>query len=106
MDLFNWIDNLKDDLGKLAKDELKVFIKDSTSDSNEFVHEQAMAMKKNLELLMSENITKDQFDSNLADLEDLVKMQALKESVQAKVRIQRFTDGITKLIRKGLLNII
>lgn len=106
MDLFIWIDNLKDDLGKIAKNELKIFIKDSTSDSNEFVREQATAIKKNLELCVSGKITKAQFESNLIDLEDLIKMQALKESVQAKVRIQRFSDGLTNFIRNGLLKII
>jgi hypothetical protein len=105
----NWesyIDNLKDNAGKLAKDELKGLIKTAKGDSEEFIKRQGEKMELYLSQLAAGQITKAQFEGYVIDIKDLTEMQALKMAVAAKARAQSLATGITNLVLDGLIAII
>lgn len=105
----NWevfIDNLKDDSGKLAKDELKKLIMLAKSDSQAFIKKQGEKLERYLNQLASGEITKEQFKGYVEDIRDLTEMEKLKMSVAAKASAQRLADGIASLVIDGLLALV
>ena len=102
----DFIDNLRDDAGKLAKDEFKDLVKSAKGDANEFIRRQGEKLELYLTQLAEGKITKEQFEGYVCDIKDLTEMHALKMSVAAKVRAQRLVSGITDLIIDGLLDLI
>jgi hypothetical protein len=101
-----FIDNLKDDSGKLAKNELKGLIKSAKDDSEEFLKEQGKKMERYLGQLANGEITKDQLEGYVLNIKDITEMKALQMSVAAKARAQRLATGITNLIVDGLLKLV
>lgn len=101
-----FIDNLKDDVGKLAKDELKVLVKATKNNSEGFIKKQGEKLERYLDQLATGEITKDQFKEYVEDIRDLTEIQKLKMSVAAKASAQRLADGITSLIIDGLLSLV
>jgi hypothetical protein len=59
-----------------------------------------------LNQLALSQMTKEQFEGYMRDIQDLTEMQALKMSVAAKARAQRLVQGVTDLIINGLLALI
>lgn len=105
----NWevfIDNLNDDAGKLAKDELKGLVKAAKNDSEAFIKRQGEKLERYLDQLAAGAITKDQFKEYVEDIRDLTVMEKLKMSVAAKASAQRLADGITSLVIDGLLSLV
>lgn len=102
----DFIDNLKDDAGKLAKDELKDLIMTAKDNSEGFIKRQGEKLELYLNQLATEQITKEQFEGYVRDIKDLTEMQALKMSVSAKASAQRLVNGIINLIIDGLLSLI
>jgi len=100
-----FIDNLKDSTGKLAKEELKTLIKTAKSDSEDFIRRQAEKIELYLIQLAEGEITKDQFEGYIQDIRDLTEMKALQMSVAAKVRAQNLAQGITNFVIHGLFKI-
>jgi hypothetical protein len=101
-----FIDNIKDTTGKLAKDELKNLVKDAKSDSEDFIKRQGEKLELYLNQLASGQITKEQCEGYLIDLRDLAEMQALKMSVAAKARAQSLAMGVTNIVLNGLIKLI
>lgn len=105
----NWevfIDNLKDDAGKLAKDELKALVKATKNDSEAFIKKQGEKLERYLDQLAASAITKAQFKEYVEDIRDLTELEKLKMSVAAKASAQRLADGITSLVIDGLLSLV
>lgn len=105
----NWevfIDNLKDDTGKLAKDELKALVKTTKNDSEAFIKKQGEKLERYLDQLATGAITKEQFKEYVEDIKNLTEMEKLKMSVAAKASAQRLADGIASLIIDGLLSLV
>jgi hypothetical protein len=105
----NWkdfIDGLKDDAGILAKDELKNLITDSKKDTEIFIKRQSEKMELYLTQLAEGKVTKEQFQGYVLDIRDLTEIQALKLSVGAKARAQRFAEQIAKLVLDSLMKLI
>ena len=102
----DFIDNLKDDAGTLAKGELKDLINGAKDDAEEFLKEQGKKMEGYLTQLAGGEIKKDQFESYMIDIKDLTEMKALQMEVAAKARAQKIVNGITSLIIDGLLKLI
>jgi len=101
-----FIDNLKDEAGKLSKDELKGLVKGAKSDSEDFIKRQGRKIERYLNQLAGGKITKDQFESYITDIRDLTTMEALKLSVEAKARAQRLIIGLCNLLIEGLLGLL
>ena len=76
-----FIDSIRDDAGQLAKEELKLLIRDAVSDSDRFLQEQGRKMERYLTQLASDEITKEQFEGYMEDLRILTQMQARKMKV-------------------------
>ena len=102
----DWLDRLKDDSGKLAKDELKNLVHDAKADSEEFIQRQGEKLEVYLNQLALGLITKEQFDGYVGDIRILLVMQALKMEVEAKARAQRLANGIVELVIDRLLALI
>lgn len=105
----NWevfIDNLKDDTGKLAKDELKGLVKAAKKDSDAFIKKQGKKLERYLDQLAAGEITKEQFKEYVEDIRDITEAQKLKMSAAAKASAQRLADGITSLVIDGLLSLV
>ena len=102
----DFVDSLKDDAGQLAKQEFKDFINTSKKDTQNFLKRQGHKLELYLEQLADCKITKKQFEGYVMDIKDLTEMHALKMSVAAKARAQRFVTGLVNLVFDGLLKLI
>ena len=105
-DWHDFIDKIKDDSGKLAKDELKNLIDMAKNDSEDFVKKQGQKMEGYLKQLAAGQISKGQFENYMQDIKDLTEMQMLKMSVAGKASAQRLSDGIVTLIFDGLMKLL
>ena len=101
-----FIDNLKDDAGKLAKGELKDLINNTKNDAEDFIKEQGEKMEEYLTQLAEGTINKKKFEGYMIDIRDLTEMKALQLSVAAKARAQNIVNGITGLIIDGLITLL
>jgi hypothetical protein len=102
----DFVDNLKDDAGTLAKKELKEFINNSKTDSDAFIQRQGQKLELYLNQLAAGAITKKQFEGYVLDVKDLTEMHALKMSVAAKAKAQYVAVSIANLIIDGLLKLV
>lgn len=101
-----FIDELKDEAGILAKNELKDLVSNSLKDTEEFICKQALKVQRYLNQLALGKITKQQFEGYMVDISELTRMNALKMEVTAKVRAQRLADGIQNLILDRLFKLL
>lgn len=101
-----FIDGLKDEAASLAKEELKGLITNAVQDGNEFIRKQAAKAERYLNQLATGEITKEQFEGYMKDIESLTRMQALKLTVEAKARAQRLADGIQNLILDKMMKLL
>jgi hypothetical protein len=105
----NWEDfihGIVDDTGKLAKTELVDLVNIAATDGEAFTHKQGEKMKRYIQQLADGEITKDEFQGYMVDLQDLMKIEALKMSVAAKARAQRIAEGIQSMIIDKLIALI
>ena len=102
----DFIDNLRDEAGKLAKDELKDLVKTAKEDSEEFIRRQGEKLELYLNQLARGEITKEQFEGYILDIRDLSEMKVLEMSVEAKAKAQRLAMGIVNLILNGLISLL
>ena len=102
----DFINGLKDNSGKLAKDELKSLITWAASEDVDFIREQGEDLERYLTQLANGQITKQQFDGYVRDMRRLARMEALQGSVAAKAAAQRLADGIQSLIIDGLIALV
>jgi predicted YcjX-like family ATPase len=102
----DFIKGIVDDAGTLAKNELVDLITNAATDGEAFIQKQGQKMKRYIQQLADGEITKDEFQGYMVDLQDLMRMEALKMSVVAKARAQRIADGIQSMIIDRLLKLI
>lgn len=102
----DFIDNLRDEAGKLAKDELKDLVKTAKEDSEEFIKRQGEKLELYLNQLAMGEVTKEQFEGYILDIRDLTEMKVLEMSVEAKAKAQRLGKGIVNLIINGLISLL
>lgn len=102
----DFVNNLKDEAGSLAKSELIGLVTSTKADADEFVRKQAEKTERYLNQLASGEITKEDFVQNMKNIQRLTEMQLLKLSVAAKASAQRLSDGIQNLIIGKLLSLI
>ncbi len=102
----DFIDNIKDETGKLAKDELKDLVKNAKDDSTEFIKEQGEKLERYITQLAKSEINKSQFEGYVLDLADLTEMEANKRTVAAKASAQRLVEGVKNIIIDNLLSLI
>ena len=101
-----FIDSLKDESGKLAKEELKELVKSAKEDSEDFIKEQGEKMERYLNQLASQEITKQQFEGYMVDIRELTKMKEREIGVAAKAKAQKIIAGITDNVINGLVALL
>jgi len=101
-----FITNLKDEAGALAKAELIDLVTGTRKDSNEFLKRQGRKLERYLKQLANGQITKEQLEGYMRDIKTLTETQALKMSVAAKARAQKLAQGIGELVLNKLLRLI
>jgi hypothetical protein len=106
IDWTDWLDNLKDSAGALAKDELKNLVNNSLNDADAFIKEQGQKLQKYLQQLANGQISKDEFNDNVQDLSDLLDEQIQEDIIAAKASAQRLVAGIKKLVIGSLSKLI
>lgn len=102
----DFIDGLADDTKKLAKDELKTLVATAKKDSSDFVRLQAENLERWTVMLANKDLTPDGYKLLVKKMEVLTQLQVIKLKVQAKASAQRFAQGITDLVVKGLFALI
>lgn len=102
----DFVNSLKDEASSLAKGELIGLITSATTDGDEFVRKQAGKVERYLNQLALGEITKEDFITNMKNIQRLNEMQLLKLSVAAKASAQRLNDGIQNMILGNLLKLI
>ena len=102
----DFIDNLRDESSKLAKDEMKDLVKNAKGDSEQFIKRQGEKLELYLNQLAMGEITKEQFEGYILDIKDLTELKALDMLADAKARAQRLINGIINLIINGLVSLL
>ena len=102
----NFIDGIKDEGGKLAKNELKQIIASSKKDTSDFVRLQAENLERWTIMLADGDITAKGFKKLVKKMEVLTQLETIKLKVAAKASAQRLANGIEELVIKGLFSLI
>lgn len=102
----DFIDDLKDDASKLAKDELKTLIADAKRDESDFVRLQAENFERWVGMLADGDLTPQGFKLLVKKMEVLAELETIKLKVKAKASAQRLRDGIIDLVVNGLFKLI
>ena len=102
----DFIDGLKDDAGKLAKDELKTLITTAKKDTSDFVRLQAENLERWTVMLANEDLTPAGYKLLVRKMEVLTQLEVIKLKVAAKASAQRFADGIQQLVINALFALI
>ena len=102
----DFIDGLKDDAGKLAKDELKTLITTAKRDTSDFVRLQAENLERWTVMLANEDLTPAGYKLLVRKMEVLTQLEVIKLKVAAKASAQRFADGIQQLVINALFALI
>ena len=102
----DFIDGIKDEGGKLAKNELKQIIASSKKDTSDFVRLQAENLERWTIMLADGDITAKGFKKLVKKMEVLTQLETIKLKVAAKASAQRLANGIEELVIKGLFSLI
>ncbi len=101
-----FIDNIVDESGKLAKDELKQLISSAKKDKSDFVRLQAENFERWTIMLSEGELTVKGYKLLVKKMEVLTQLKVIKLKVKAKASAQRLANGIQELIVKSLFALI
>lgn len=101
-----FVNNLKDEAGTLAKSELVALITSLKGDSNEFVRKQTAKVERYLDQLARGEITKQDFERYVRQIARLTEMESMKLSVAARASARRITHAVEDLILGRLLDLL
>ncbi|HEX9628097.1 MAG TPA: hypothetical protein VGA00_14245 [Acidiferrobacterales bacterium] len=102
----DFIDSIKDEGGKLAKDELKDLIATAKKDASDFVRLQATNLERWTIMLAEGDLTSKGYRKVVKKLEVLTELENIRLDVKAKARAQRLAEGIRDLVVKQLFSLI
>jgi len=101
-----FIDNIVDESGKLAKKELKELIFSSKRDKSDFVRLQAENFERWTVMLAEGDLTVKGYKKLVKKMEVLTQLEVIKLNVNAKASAQRLAGGIQKMVVKGIFALI
>ncbi len=102
----NFIDNVADTSGKLAKKELKQLVASAKKDKSDFVRLQAENLERWTVMLAEGELTVKGYKLLVKKMEVLNQLENIKLKVTAKASAQRLASGIEDLFVKGLFSLI
>lgn len=98
--------DLKEGITTLAKTTVKNYAKEAVADAKQFVLESEEKLKRWTLLLADKQLTSEDFEWLVMSQKDLAKMEALKQSGLALVRIDAFRVSLLNLIIDTVFNIV
>ncbi|WP_455210146.1 hypothetical protein [Kaarinaea lacus] len=102
----DFIDGIKDDSGKLAKNELKKLISGAKKDESDFVRLQAENIERWTVMLAEGDLTVKGYKILVKKMEVLTQLETIKLKASAKASAQRLANGIQDMVVKGLFALI
>lgn len=102
----DFIDGIKDEGGKLAKQELKQLVSSSKKDTSDFVRLQAENLERWTLMLADGDITAKGYKKLVKKMEVLTQLETIKLKVAAKASAQRLANGIQEMVVKSLFTLI
>lgn len=102
----DFIDGVKDESGKLAKQELKQLVSSSKNDTSDFVRLQAENLERWTLMLADGDITVKGYKKLVRKMEVLTQLETIKLKVAAKASAQRLANGIQEMVIKNLFALI
>lgn len=102
----DFISNIKDESGKLAKTEFKNLIASAKKDKSDFVRLQAANLERWTVMLADGDLTSKGYKKLVRKMEVLTQLEAIKLKVAAKASAQRLATGIQDMVINGLFKLI
>ena len=96
----------KDKSAEMLQKEIRTLIDDVKNDGLGTIREQGEKLERYLNQLSADEITMDDFEMYMSDMERLARMEARKAKVEAKAAWQRIGNGIADLIIGDLLKLL
>jgi len=97
-DFGNFLENLENGLGELAKDSMNDFAAAALKDGKAFIEKARDDLNRWTKLLAAGELTKEDFEFLVAGKKDLAEMETLKEAGLTLVRIEKFQNALISLI--------
>lgn len=101
-----FVDGIKNGSFALVRGELKGFLGGFEDRTDEFSQKQKGKIEKYLLQLALGQITKQQCQDAMVDIQDLAIMEVRLEKVTTKAAAQRIQEGVTNLVINGLIKAI
>jgi hypothetical protein len=102
-DFTKLFDDLKDQLGSLAENELKEFAGEGKADALAFLEKSRAQLEEWFQKLADEEIDEDEFRELVETQKDLAKMEALRKTSAGQQRVEQFRDSALNLIIKAAI---
>jgi len=102
----DFIDEIVDESGKLAKKELKLLVSSAKKDKSDFVRLQAENLERWTVMLADGDLTPKGYKLLVRKMEVLTQLEVIKLKVRAMASAQRLSAGIRKMVVKGVFKLI
>lgn len=97
---------IKEELIKLANEELKGYVSDLFNDTKNFIEDALADVKLWSKQLENGELTREEFDFLIGGVKDRMAMAGLTQAGIAIIRIQKIRDAVFQLIFSTVLKII
>ncbi len=104
--LDNFLNEVKDDIYKLAKEKLGGRVKEAKEDTRMFMEKTQADFNRWVKLLESGDLTQGDFEWLAIGKKDLLELYALKHAGLSLIEAEKFKDDLLILIIKGVFNLI
>ena len=105
-DFDDFLDAIKDGLGDLIGDTIGDFADSAEIRAKEFLEESRADLEKWLQQLADDELTPDDFEFLVKGKADLGRINALLEIGAAKISVDKFRQGLVKLIKDSALSLV
>jgi hypothetical protein len=102
-DFTKLFDDLKDQLGSLAENELKEFAGKGKADALAFLEKSRAQLEEWFQKLADEEMDEDEFRELVETQKDLAKMEALRKTSAGQQKVESFRDATLNLIIKAAI---
>jgi hypothetical protein len=89
---------LKKGAVEIAKEQARDFVKEATSDGNEFLDDVKADLRKWTKQLAEGKLSKKDFEFLVMGKKDLAKMEALKQAGLAAIRVEQIRTAMIDLV--------
>ncbi len=101
-----YVDGLVEEAKETAKTEVMNLLDEAKNEGIDFVKEQADRLETYLVQLAKEEISREEFKSNVLDMKTLTEMEAVRQGVAAQAAAQRFVARMTEVVIGSLFRLL